>query len=370
MLLTLLLFVVILALLVFVHEFGHFITAKRMGVAVEEFGFGFPPRLFGIKRGGTLYSVNLIPLGGFVRIKGEIGDHPHDENSFAHKKVWQRITILTAGVIMNFALAFVLLSIGFMLGTPQEVSDSDVVSKRVRNVQLVLVEVAEKSPAKAAGMRPGDVVVSIDGNIFTTPDALVDYIREHAESDLQIILRRGNKELVYTVRPARFEGREQPLLGIGTVRTGLVKYNFFESWIRGAQATIGLSIAVIYALVGLVADLFRGQGVSDQISGFVGVAVLTGQVAALGISYLINFTAILSVNLAILNLIPFPALDGGRVLFVALEKLKGRPVSPRIEAAFHHIGFILLITLMIFVTYQDFARYGSQILFGISTLWR
>src|SRR3989338_1027382 len=152
MLVTILIFVIVLGLLVFVHELGHFIVARRFGVRVDEFGFGFPPRLFGIRRGDTLYSINLIPLGGFVRIKGEAGDNQTDTDSFSHKKAWQRSSILAAGVAMNFIFAFIILSFGFMVGTPQEVSDADIASQSVRDIILVIIDVAKESAGDKAGL--------------------------------------------------------------------------------------------------------------------------------------------------------------------------------------------------------------------------
>jgi len=361
MLVTILIFVIVLGLLVFVHELGHFIVARRFGVRVDEFGFGFPPRLFGIRRGDTLYSINLIPLGGFVRIKGEAGDNQTDTDSFSHKKAWQRSSILAAGVAMNFIFAFIILSFGFMVGTPQEVSDADIASQSVRDISLVIIDVAKESAGDKAGLRPGDRLQAINGIEFSSVVDATNYIQEHNTEILRVHIARGNSLSSFDIQPRIISGSEKPVIGIGMMRAGLVTYNFFEAWRRGAQATISLVYVILLAFGSLIVGLFRGTGVGDQISGPVGVAVLTGQIAQLGIPYLINFTAMLSINLGILNIIPFPALDGGRVLFVVIEKIKGRPLSPRIESVFHSIGFCILIALVLFVTYKDVARYGVQI---------
>ncbi len=367
MLVSVISFIVILGLLVFVHELGHFITAKRMGVRVDEFGFGFPPRIFGIRRKGTLYSLNWIPLGGFVKIKGEAGEFENDPDSFSHKKAWQRISILSAGVFMNFILAFVLLSVGFMIGMPQELGD-DAASATARDIHILVIEVEKGSPAEAAHMQAGDILQSLDGNSFNNPDDVIAYIQNHANSAISIDIKRGAADIQERVTPASYGNHPTPLLGIKMARTGTIHYGFFESWSRGAQATIVLIGLILAAFWGLLSSLLHGIGVGDQISGPVGVAVLTGQVAHLGLPYLINFAAMLSINLGILNIIPFPALDGGRVLFVILEKIKGRPINARVEGVFHTIGFSLLILLVLVVTYRDIMHYGADILRSLRNL--
>lgn len=365
MLFTILIFVIVLGILVLVHEVGHFITAKKMGVRVDEFGIGFPPRLLTFKWKGTLYSLNSIPLGGFVKIKGEQGDQANEKDSFSNKKAWQRTLILSAGVIMNFVLAFVLFSVGFMIGMPQEVTDEDLITQKVRDVKILIAEVAEASPADKAGLSIGDTLISIDSNQFDDTEAVSLYIAAHADSELNVMVQRGAEEISYSIKPAIYRENESPLLGIGMIRAGLIQFNFFESIIQGFQATITIIILIVVAFAKLLAGLFSGAGVGNQISGPVGVAVLTGQIAKLGIPYLINFTAVLSINLGILNILPFPALDGGRIVFVILEKIKGRPISQKLEGLFHNVGFGLLILLVVFITYKDIMQYGHRIWDGL-----
>lgn len=363
---AIIIFVLILGVLVLVHEIGHFVTARWMGVSVEEFGVGFPPRLLSIKRKNTVYSVNLIPLGGFVRIKGETGGDQGEVDSFSHKSASRRAFILSAGVLMNFVLAFVLLSVGFMYGVPQEITPD--MASAARSAHILIVEVESNSPAYDAGMRPGDIISTINDFAPKTPDDVIGYIQAHNKEDIRISLLRGSEHVDIQTRPAIYGSHTSPILGIGTIMAGIVRYGFFESWYRGALATINLIAAVIMAFGGLLGSLLQGKGIGSQVSGPVGVAVLTNQIAKLGIPYLINFTAMLSVNLGILNILPFPALDGGRVLFVLLEKIKGRPVNAQIENLFHSIGFALLILLIVFITYKDFVRYGGQIIGGLSKL--
>lgn len=369
MFITIIIFVFVLGLLVFVHELGHFITAKRMGVRVDEFGFGFPPRIFGIKRGDTMYSLNWVPLGGFVKIKGETGEDKKSKDSFASKTAWRRISILSAGVGMNFFLAFVLLSFGFLIGIPQEITESDINNYDIRDEKIIIIEVAEKSPANSAGIKIGDELIMINGQTFKTQELVSEFISKNSKEELKITIARGIDEQTHLMKPEMIEGSDHPVLGIGMIKAGLVKYNFFESIYRGAKATITVTILIFLAFFNLFYGLFSGSGLTDQISGPVGIAVLTGQVAQLGIPYLINFTAMLSINLAILNILPFPALDGGRILFVVIEKIKGKPVNEKIEALFHNMGFSLLILLVIFITYKDVARYGGKIWQGITNLF-
>jgi len=366
---TIVIFVVVLGILVLVHEWGHFITAKKLGIQVDEFGIGFPPRMLGIQQRKTLYSINWIPLGGFVKIKGEAGESGNDPDSFASKKAWKKISVLAAGVVMNFVLAAVLLSVGFMTGIPQEVTDENLNAENVRDVKIVIAEVAVGSPAERAGIQIGDKILNIDDNSFESANQAVDYIATHSEDEMSITVERGSESVVVKAAPELFEGADHPVLGIAMIRAGLVRYGFFESIYRGIESTASLTILIVALFGQLIAGLFTGGGLADQISGPLGVAVLTGQVAQLGIPYLINFTAMLSINLGILNIIPFPALDGGRILFVILEKIKGRPISPKIEGAFHNIGFSLLILLVIFVTFKDFGRYGADIWSGVISLF-
>lgn len=366
---TIITFVIILAVLVLVHELGHFVSAKRMGIAVEEFGIGFPPRIVGFKRGETVYSINWLPLGGFVKIKGEVGEDSNDRASFSSRPAWQRIIVLAAGVGMNFVLAFVLFSGGFMIGVPQEVTDADLSSHAVRDVRIMIMEVAPKSPAAAAGIVAGDAIVSIDKRMFANVDDVVAYINANAAHVLSLEVVRGKQHITSLAQPVVFEGADNPRLGIAMVRVGLVRYGFFQSLYQGARATKDTTMLIISALGILLYGLFVGNGVGSQISGPVGVAVLTGQIARLGFAYLINFTAILSINLGILNILPIPALDGGRVLFVLIEKLKGSKVSPRIESLAHTVGFMLLIALILFVTYRDILQYGGSVLKSITRLF-
>ncbi len=366
---TILLFIIVLSVLVFVHELGHFLVAKKMGMKVEEFGFGFPPRVVGIRKGETVYSINWIPLGGFVRIKGESGEHKEDKDSFASKKAWQRFLVLIAGVVMNLFLAAVLLSAGFMIGLPSIIDENISSSARVRESSLTVMTVVEGSPAATAGITQGDTIVSINGQIFGNAQEARAFISQQAEDGISVVVETGEGTAVtHELTSAYLPEAQVNGIGIGLVQTGLVAYPFFEAIGQGIAATIAFTGEVVGAFAGLIGNLLTGKGLGVDLSGPVGIAVITGKVAALGFVYLLQFTALLSINLAVINVLPFPALDGGRVLFLLIEKLRGRAVNERIEIAAHNLGFILLMVLVVLVTYKDFMNYGSEIIGALKSL--
>lgn len=366
---TIILFILVLSVLVFVHELGHFVMARKMGMKVEEFGFGFPPRMFGIVRKGTLYSVNWIPLGGFVKIKGESGEHASDGDSFASKKAWQRFVVLIAGVVMNLVLAGVLFSVGYMIGLPSVIDEAIPASATIADQELTIMQVIEGSPAETQGVVAGDALLAIDGTTFGTDVEARDYLAEHGDDGVELLLvSETGEERTVSVTAEYLEAAESSALGIGFVSTGLVSYPFFQAIGQGIYTTYQYTIQIFLAFVGIIRDLVVTQEVGVDLSGPVGIAVMTGQVAAMGLVYLLQFTAVLSINLAIINALPFPALDGGRIFFLAIEKLRGKPVSEKIEVAAHNLGFLLLMLLVVLVTYKDFVTFGDSI-FGAIRSW-
>lgn len=354
--LTIIIFLLVLSVLVFVHEFGHFIIAKKSGIRVDEFGFGFPPRLFGIKKKDTLYSVNLIPLGGFVRIKGEDGSGKSDADSFAAKSIGRRIVIILAGVIMNVILAAVLLSIGAGIGIPRAIPEADRFAK-VRDAQIQVVSVLLGSPAERAGIEAGDVIISADGKEYIDIEELRTYIS--ANSVVNFKLKRNGEELELSAQTELLPRVARVGIGVGLLKTGIVSYPWYIAPWQGITET-GFYIKEITLSFGrILGDLFLGQPVSVDLSGPVGIAVLTGKVARLGFIHLLQFAALLSINLAFINVLPFPALDGGRMLFLAIEGILRKPVSRKVEAIIHNIGFVILIMLVLLVTYRDLVKYSS-----------
>lgn len=360
---TIILFILVLSLLVFVHELGHFFMARRMGMRVEEFGFGFPPKIFGVRRGQTEYTVNWIPLGGFVRIKGESGQHKYDSDSFASKSAWQRFVVLIAGVVMNLALAGVLFSVGFMIGLPSVIDDTLSESAVVTDENILVMSVLEGSPAEEVGLTPGDELVSVDNRVFESDEAVFEYISEDAGESMSVIVEKADGvKMTYDLSPVFIEELDKEAIGVGFVSTGVVSYPFFPAIEHGVTTAGLITWEVIKAFYEIIKNLIVHQEVGIEISGPVGIAVMTGEVAALGFVYLIQFTAVLSINLAIINAFPFPALDGGRILFLLVEKIRGKTLDERLENVVHNTGFLLLMILVVMVTYRDLITFSEQIL--------
>lgn len=370
--LTVLIFVILLGLLVFVHELGHFITAKRNGIRVDEFGFGFPPRLFGVIRddagryhivwgnrempsGRTVYSLNWIPLGGFVRIAGEDGHEANDPESFAGKSAWIRIKVLAAGVVMNFLFAWFLISVVFMLGLPQPLDPSD--HGRFPDAKIQVLSVAEGTPAEAMGLALGDAIVSINGEPMESVAQVSEIIGNHKGESITIEVDRFGEPLSFSGVPRTEAPAGEGALGISFSETAVVSYPWYEAIYRGGIATYTITVAILQAFGQMIASLFGAEKMALDVTGPVGIVYLTKQMSDLGLPYLLQFAALLSINLGIINILPIPALDGGRILFILIEKLKGSPVSRSIEGMIHQVGFVLLLLLMLLVTVRDFAHF-------------
>lgn len=369
MLITIIVFLIVLSVIVFVHEIGHFYTAIKLGIGVEEFGFGFPPRMLGIKRKGIIYSINWIPLGGFVKIKGEAGDHAQDQDSFVNQPVWKRAIVLFAGVFMNWMLALVLITIGYFSGLPAVLEGDIPAGAKVRNEQVQIMEVYPDSAADQVGLEVGDVVLKVNQEEFNDNQELQKYLIENNEQEFNFIVKRGQEEKDFTVAAAEISdfGGEK-LLGIGLVNSGIVSYAWYRAPWEALKTTVSMTILIVQAFFGLIANLIRGSGVGD-VSGPVGVAVFAGRAMEMGWIYLLQFTALISVNLAVINILPFPALDGGRILFLIIEKIRNKPNDQKIEAIIHNVGFALLMLLIVVVTYKDIARYGGSLISKIGSLF-
>lgn len=356
---TIIIFIVILGLLVFVHELGHFIMAKRAGMKVDEFGFGFPPRVFGIKKGDTLYSINLIPLGGFVKIVGEDGSEASNPGSFANKTYFQRFAVLVAGVSMNVILAWVLISIGTGIGLPTVISEGEQLPKSaiIKSSTVGFLEVADESPASNAGLRPGDAIIAVNGELIDSITEAQELTKQNAGKETKYSIRRGSENFDVTITPRENPPTGQGALGVALGEIARVAYPWYEAPWHGLVSTVNLIWFTLAAFGGLIAAAFQGANVGAALSGPVGIAVLTRDVAQLGFIYLLQFTAVLSVNLAIINIIPFPALDGGRILFLAVEKIRGKKMNEKAEVFANTIGFLLLLVLMLGVTIHDFGKF-------------
>lgn len=359
-LLTIAVFIFILGLLVFVHEFGHFVAAKRAGMKVEEFGFGFPPRMIGFRRGETMYSVNWIPLGGFVKILGEEG-HSEDPRAFANGTFGRRLLVLLAGVGMNFVLGWFLLFLGFsFIGTPIEVGEGvDAGRARLSEARLSIIGVEPGSPAEIAGFKPGDIILTVDEQKFTDIEALIAYTKSRAGNSVIYELQRGDDVFDRSATPRVNPPPGSGAVGFAPALIAIAKYPILDSLQLSATSFYYRSIGIFLAFGDLFGRLFSTGKLTEGLSGPVGIAVLTKDFIKLGTIYLLQFTAVLSINLGIINAFPFPALDGGRVLFLFIEKIRGAK-SLKIERHANVIGFLLLMLLMVAITFRDIGHYSEQ----------
>ncbi|MFZ4648182.1 MAG: RIP metalloprotease RseP [Patescibacteria group bacterium] len=370
---TAIIFILVLSLLVFVHELGHFLTARRLGVKAEEFGFGFPPRLIGyykdsegkwhIIKGnkevvapGTIYSINALPLGGFVKIKGENGDST-DTDSFSGQELWRRALILFAGVFMNIVLAGVLFSIGFGIGLPASLDGAEITGNmHISDRQARVVSVFKESPAEIAGLKAGDAILTISAQPIFNAGDIQNILKSSSTKPVTVTYRRAGVEYQTNASPSFSQDLNRSVLGVEISEIGTVRYPWYLTPWYGFKAAILMLVAIFVAFYQLIAGLFAGHGAGDAVGGPVKIAQMTGEAARFGFAYLINFVALLSLNLAVINILPLPALDGGRLLFLLIERIKGSPVKKEAEAIVHTVGFWLLILLMILVTYKDIFR--------------
>ncbi|MBI3572613.1 MAG: site-2 protease family protein [Candidatus Kerfeldbacteria bacterium] len=363
---AMLLFVLILSLLVFVHESGHFIAARKSGVVVDEFGFGFPPRLFSFRSHATLWSLNLIPFGGFVRLKGERNDDAAQPGSFATAGVGKRMIILAAGVLMNYLLAWLIFSLVLVHGT--RVDQSQVPSDRWHRWTGAETEaiVAAGSPAAKAGLAEREPIISINGQALDSTEQVIDFAKKNGYPTLSIRTSRQGQERTITITPSRINAAT-PHYGFGLERVGTLAYPWYVAPWYGGATTISLSWQTIKGLAGIVGQLVAHGRVSGEVTGPVGIAVLTGQVRHLGWATTAQFVGVLSLSLAVINFLPIPALDGGRAAFVLFEHLRGKRVDPKIENVIHSVGFYMLVGLVVLISVRDVQRFG--ILQRLTTLF-
>jgi len=336
-------FLIIIAVLILAHELGHFVTAKASGVKVEEFGLGFPPRLLSVRRGETRYSLNAIPLGGFTKMAGE--EDPKVPRSLASKGIGTRLLVLSAGSLMNLLLPLLLFSIAFMI--PHNLVMG----------QVMIEEVAPDSPAARAGIEPGDTFLSVNEKPVNNLGDLHRYIQLNLGKEITILVKHSDS----TTEDVQVIPRWKPSEGQGamgvvatTANQTIVRQSepFWRAIPSGASACIETFVLFKNGIISMIIG-----STPATIAGPVGIAQITGEVAKAGISPLLEFAAFLSINLAIINLFPLPALDGGRIVFVLLEGVRrGKRISPKREGLIHTIGFALLMAAFLAITYQDIIR--------------
>jgi regulator of sigma E protease len=347
MFITAIVFILILGILVLIHELGHFLVARAFGVRVEEFGFGLPPRIWGkaFTKGGTIYSVNWLPIGGFVRLAGEDDESENPAKGHSKKEYFwaktkkQRTAILLAGVTMNFILA---VGISTYLLT-QGVYEA---SGRVH-----IESVANGGPAALAGLKPKDIIES-----FKQPQDLITYVKAHAGKPVMFTVLRESREFTVTLTPrVTFPKGEGPT-GIAISDLELKIYSWNEAPVKAVGQTITRVGDMLSGLWALIVRVVHLQPVGEDVAGPIGIAQVTGTAVKFGFKAVLEFMSILSLNLAVLNVLPLPALDGGRVLFIFFEKILGRRIKPAFERSTHQIGMIILFILIALISLNDILR--------------
>ncbi len=336
---TLAVVVVVFGALIFFHEFGHFLVARGAGVRVDEFSLGFGPRVFGLRRGETAYNLRLVPLGGFVRLAGlypaRPGDEPPPGKSFQDKTVAQRLGVIAAGPGANLILAFLLFTAVLAVFG-------------VSRPTLVIGRVQPDSAAAAAGILPGDRVLAVDGRPVGGWLELQRAIAGRPESRLRLTLARDGGEVEVTLVPRRLDGHG--FAGIAPV----MEKRRSPLWRAVPEGLAWTGGVLALTWQGLLAAV-RGEGMAEVL-GPVGIGQQIGEATRLGLDYLLTITAVISVNLAFLNLLPIPALDGSRIAFLAVEAVRRKPIDAEKEGFVHFVGFALLLLLLLVVTYRDLLR--------------
>ncbi len=356
---TIVAFVLIFGLLIFVHELGHFLVARRNGIRVEEFGFGLPllPRIFAVRRGETLYSVYPVPLGGFVKMLGEDGKS-QAKRSFAAKPAGVRARVLVAGVAMNALLAYLLLTTGFLFKMPPIALCAGDIPNATFDNRVTVAAVSAGSPAARAGLKTGDVITRIGGTSINCNLQVPRTLQQSPGQAVSLAITRDGQPRTVTVTPA---SRGSALAGkIGVAPTDnfqKLDYPLWEAPVIAGAELVAITGATVTAITDVFVKLFTTASIPVGVAGPVGIAKLTGAAVALGPLVVLRLVAIISLSLAIFNLLPIPALDGGRLLFVGVEVLRrGRAVSAQTENAIHAAGFFALIAFILVITYFDLTR--------------
>lgn len=363
MLISLIIFLVLLSLLVFIHELGHFMVAKWTGMRVDEFGIGFPPRLLKYRRGDTLYSLNAIPLGGYVKIHGENPeDKDEDPRSFQNRSVWARLLVIIAGVTMNLAFAYLVMVVAFSFGFVSIGQNlEEIPGASVKESQVLVAEVQPGSPGEKANLAPGDIIKTLKDSSgteykITTVDSLQEYNKAHqtkGQLEVQITYDR-----VGDIRKTQVTMNQTgPALGIGIQAFNTVRVPFWRAPAVAARECGYILQATWDALRGFANKLFIHAELDEKVSGPVGIYQATASATKQGLIPTIFLMVALSLNLALLNILPIPALDGGKLVFLFSEAVfRRRVVAERIENAISLVGISLLIVLILIVSVRDVIR--------------
>ena len=361
-------FLAVLFVLILVHEWGHYITAKLTGMRVDEFGIGFPPKLLSFKRGETNYTLNALPVGGFVKIYGEnpdeleVGGNDEQINdrtrAFGARPKWAQIMVLLAGVTMNMALAWSLLFVILLAGVQSSVEEG----QQNDDAKLVITDVMVGGPAYGVLPPQSEVVSVVAGDKELSdliPSAFSDFIVENADTEIAITYILKNENSTATLTPhtgVLSESSSRPAIGVALALVEIKHYSLLEAISEASSQTVNITKAITSGLGGLLKGVVTGTADYSQVSGPIGIVSYVGDAAAIGFTSLLYFMAIISINLAVINLLPVPALDGGRIIFVAIEAIIRRPLNQVWAGRVNLIGFVLLMLLMLLVTVHDVLR--------------
>lgn len=339
--LSILIVIIFLSVLILVHELGHFWAAKKFNAYVEEFGIGLPPRVFGKKKGETIYSVNALPIGGFVKIAGEnrelaLGEKIPENRIFYNLKPWKRFLILFSGVAMNFIFGWALISLVFFAGSPKGV---------------IITQIQSNTPASQAGLKENDFILG-----FNSVEELISFINNNKGNQIELKVRRSGAEMSFNLIPRANPPQNEGALGVALSDLGQERIGFFKSIWEGLKVSIGIFGMIFAGIFNLLKLAILGKASLEAVAGPVGIVKITAQAGQLGFIYLAQFLALISINLAALNIFPFPALDGGRILFLFIEKIKGKPLPKKFEQYANAAGMALLLLLMFLITIKDISR--------------
>lgn len=360
---SVIIFLLVLFLLVLVHEWGHYITAKLTGMRVDEFAIGFPPKLFGIKKGETEYTFNALPIGGFVRIFGENPDADQEESpdksrAFGSRPYWAQAVVLIAGVTMNVIFAWMLFTATFMVGVPTQVEEATASEQAVLYVSGVM----DNSPA-AGNIPVGAEVTKLQvGEAVLdnpTPTSFSEFIKDHSSESIEVSYRFDNTDSVALVSPTTQiipDDADKAAVGVSLVMVETQSMSILGSAAAAAKMTYDGLIGISTGLYTLIVQSVKGTADFSQVAGPIGIVGMVGDAAAFGLTTLMTFTAMISLNLAVINMLPIPALDGGRLVFVAIEAITRKPINPVWTNRVNLIGFLLLMLLMVVVTWNDIMR--------------
>lgn len=357
---TFVIFILLLVLLILVHELGHFVVAKLYGIRVDEFGVFFPPRIAGVKWGETLYSINWLPFGGFVRIHGENPqDGEDDPRSFSRASRPKQAAIVAAGIVMNLLFAWAALSVGYLVGMPSPVEHSGF--GQVSDAHTIIADVLPGSPAQKAGLEPNDELKSLTTGTAALP-ANADsaqaraFIGAHENESIVVTILRNGQEMSFLAKPAAGIIPDHKALGVELDDLGVLRLPIHLAVLQGGLLAGQMTASIAQGLGGFLWQIIRGAANFAGVAGPIGIVGLGASAVHQGFAATVLIVSLISINLALINLIPIPGLDGGRLLFIAIEAVIRRPLSERLSMGLTVAGFALLITLMLVISYHDVVR--------------